>query len=324
MKAPKLGIIATGGTFSGLRTDRGYAPSPVADRLVGLLAESSRDLDISVHEFDPPIDSADATPETWQRLIDAVDQIESGPILVIHGTDTMAYSAAALAFTRPRRRIVFTGAQRPISYPGSDGTANLTEAVAAATDGTSSGTSIAFGGRVIPATRAVKDSTLVGSGYRYALGASKNGEHDEKRPRLTFTRFTSEEIPVLRVYPGITAETAGAILDRARHAAVLDCYGTGNVPASSPGLLDVIARGTARGLTIVAVSQSIDGGVELNATPHGTNLAEAGVTDGGNLTLEAAHVKLHFLLGCGLTTSQISQLIPVDIAGELGRNPEAP
>lgn len=234
----------------------------------------------------------------------------------------MAYSASALAFARPQRRIVFTGAQVRLSYEGSDAEENLDHAVSTALTDQTPGTYIAFAGQVIPATRATKDSTIIGEGYRNAQYSPGRPRQEITPPTLNFTAFQDLEVAVLHIYPGISATTAAAVLQQTTTAAaVLNCYGAGNAPVATPGFLNTLRQATDRGLIIVAISQSNDGGCQLGTSQNGQHLAEAGVLDGGDMTVEAALAKLHYLIGCSLTTNHLRKLVTIDLAGELQPHP---
>jgi L-asparaginase len=321
-----VAIISTGGTFGMQSSSRGLTPAPVADRIDVLLRASPiPGLAYSVSELAPQIDSANATPAAWQQIVEAIEAVYDrfDGFVIVHGTDTMAYSAAAVsyAFAGRGKPIVFTGAQRPLSADDSDGPANLLGALEHVILGQSSGVDIFFGGTVLTGSRATKFSTTADRAFIQTphvcppvpvgvVGAEG----------LPFARFGDVEVPVIRMYPGITARVVAAILDGEVPGAVLQCYGFGNVPAAAPGLLEVIARAFDRGQVIVAVTQCVDGEITLGASEVSTSLAEAGVVDGGDMTTEAALTKLHYLFGCGLASGRARELMGVNLVGELARN----
>jgi L-asparaginase len=333
-----IAIISTGGTFGMEASDRGLRPAPVAERIDALLRSPGiPGLAYTVTELAPQIDSANATPSAWQQIVDAIEARydDFDGFVIVHGTDTMAYSAAAVAFAFSDRQkpIVFTGAQRPLSSARSDGRLNLVGAIEHLMLTRPTTADVYFGGVAMSGTRAVKYSTTadrafisattahaesvgrtgdVGSNY----GAAPDALHGI-RSIPPFGGFSDIEIPVIRVYPGITARTLSAMLGDDLPAAVLQCYGFGNLPAATPGLLDAIAAATGRGQVIVAVSQCVDGRITLGASEVSTGLSDAGVVDGADLTTEAALAKLHYLFGCGLSASAVRELITVGLAGEL-------
>jgi L-asparaginase len=326
-----IAIISTGGTFGMEASERGLRPAPVAERIDALLRSPGiPGLVYTVTELAPQIDSANATPSAWQQIVDAIEARydDFDGFVIVHGTDTMAYSAAAVAFAFSDRQkpIVFTGAQRPLSSARSDGRLNLVGAIEHLMLTRPSTADIYFGGVAMSGTRAVKYSTTADRAFISATTAhaesvgetsARSADPDAIRAIPPFVRYSDIEIPVIRVYPGITSRTLSAMLGDDLPAAVLQCYGFGNLPAAAPGLLDAIAAASARGQVIVAVSQCVDGRITLGASEVSTGLADAGVVDGADLTTEAALAKLHYLFGCGLSGSAVRELVTVGLAGEL-------
>jgi L-asparaginase len=318
-----VAIISTGGTFGMLASSRGLAPAPVAGRIDALLRSSSiAGLTYRVSELVPQIDSANATPAAWQQIVAAIEAgfDEFDGFVVIHGTDTMAYSAAAVSYVFAGRGkpIVFTGAQRPLSTSDSDGPANLVGALEHLMLSGSGTVDIYFGGIVLSGTRAMKFSTVADRAFIETphLGGI---ESDGDAVVPAFGGFGDIEVPVIRMYPGISGRVVSAILEGVP-GAVLQCYGFGNMPAGTPGVLEAIAGASDRGQVIVAVTQCVEGGITLGASEVSTSLAEAGVVDGGDMTTEAALTKLHYLFGCGLPSGTVRELMGINRVGELARN----
>jgi L-asparaginase len=325
-RAMDVAIISSGGTFGMVASGRGLAPAPVADRIDALLRASSiAGLTYTVSELVPQIDSANATPGAWQQIVDAIEAVwdRFDGFVIIHGTDTMGYSAAAVSFVFAGREkpIVFTGAQRPLSTGSSDGPANLVgalEQVFVARPGT---VDIFFGGAVLSGTRAIKFSTTADVAFIEIPHVADAGlDGGAGLDALPFVGYADIEVPVIRMYPGISARVVSAILAGGVPGAVLQCYGYGNMPAGTPGLLAVIAEASDRGQVVVAVTQCVEGGITLGASEVSSSLADAGVVDGGDLTTEAALTKLHYLFGCGLTPETVRELMAVNLVGELARN----
>jgi L-asparaginase len=300
---------------------RGLTPAPVADRIDALLESSPiPGLDYAVSELTPQIDSANATPAAWQQLVDAIeeryDQFDG--FVIVHGTDTMAYSAAAVSYALANRDkpIVFTGAQRPLSAANSDGPANLIGALEHLVRVRPTAVDIFFGGIVLSGTRAIKYSTIDDRAFIEVRGSGREeSTADESASAAlasaatSFVGYGDIEIPVIRMYPGISARVVSAILDAGVPGAVLQCYGFGNVPAGTDGLISALARASDRGQVIVAVTQCIEGAITLGASEVSTSLADAGVIDGADMTTEGALTKLHFLIGCGLPSDVVRQLV---------------
>lgn len=320
----RVAIISTGGTFGMQSSARGLTPAPVADRIDALLESSPiPGLDYAVSELTPQIDSANATPAAWQQLVDAIeeryDQFDG--FVIVHGTDTMAYSAAAVSYALADRDkpIVFTGAQRPLSAGNSDGPANLIGALQHLIRVRPPAVEIFFGGIVLSGTRAIKYSTIADRAFIEAprSGSDESTVGGSASAAPAFVGYGGIEIPVIRMYPGVSARVVSAILDAGVPGAVLQCYGFGNVPAGTDGLISALARASDRGQVIVAVTQCVEGAITLGASEVSTSLVDAGVIDGGDMTTEGALTKLHFLFGCGLPSDVVRQLVGIDRVGEL-------
>jgi L-asparaginase len=318
-----IAVISAGGTFGMLESARGLAPAPVEQRIASLLADEAAAADgesaiHSITELAPQIDSANATPTSWQVIVDAINALpaEVDGVVVVHGTDTMAYSTAAVAYATAASPvpIVFTGAQKPIAVEGSDGPGNLIAAFRRVLERDSGGVELAFGGDVIPGTRAVKVSATAFQAF--AWSHPDRTDLEGTASTLGFRGYRDSDIPVIRLYPGITARTVSRLLDGAS-AAVLQCYAYGNAPVATPGIIDVLAAAAENGCVVVAVSQLLDGTIALGASAVSSALLGAGIVEGGDLTTEAALTKLHYLRSTDATDDEVRRAIGEPIAGEI-------
>lgn len=332
-----LTLVHTGGTIGMSESAAGLVPDP--DFVGRLLAEGALPEGTDVVELAPLLDSANVGPVEWQLIVDAVvAAIDRGAdaVVVLHGTDTLAFTAAALSLALPivlrevdrPARVVLTGAQHPLY--GADGAhdadaeANLRDALAAAqvlaaapTQTSASGSAqtpdvgtagavgvfVQFGGRLLPGLHVSKISSVSAQGFVATNGrrdsfAAAGAVDGASGGRLEFGAFAPHEIGVAMVYPGVTAAQLDAALGNGP-AAVLCCFGSGAVPSGTPGVEDVL-RQHARRQAVVAISQSGHGGVHLGAYAAAAPLQTAGVVDGRDLTLEAALAALHVALACGL------------------------
>ncbi|GAB3922166.1 L-asparaginase 1 [Microlunatus endophyticus] len=320
-----IAVVSSGGTFGMRDTARGLAPAPVRDRIRRLVDGAPRPCE--VFELEPQIDSAHAAPADWQRLVDVVAELgpQHSGIVIIHGTDTMAYAAAAVAIARHVRPspVVFTGAQIPIAVSDSDGPANLEAALRRTARIPTPRVEICFGGQVINGARATKLS---------ATGLAAFGEvpfahgHDGGRTEATpptaleerFEGFGDDEIPVLRCYPGMSAATMDRMI-AGRRAVVLQCYGYGNLPTNE-AILRVLRTAIDAGTLVVAISQCAEPAISLGVSHPTTALAESGVISGHDLTTEAALAKLHYLLRCDLSADLLQEWLVTPLAHEMSVN----
>ena len=293
----RLLLIHTGGTISMVPGPQGFEPrAGVAEQLARtVMQEDLPEVALDIRAFDPLIDSASIGPRHWNRLVELIEtaQHDHDGIVVTHGTDTLAYTAAALSFALHGLdcSVVVTGAMRPISSEGSDAIENLRAALKAAAAGTP-GVLVQFAGRLMAGDRVVKASSIALDAFREiphatSVAASPLAANSARR-------FADARIGILTLSPGLTAEAIGAML-APLDGAVLRCYGSGTVP-SDPRIRAVLHDRIAQGLTVLAVSQCEHGGVRPGEYAAAAALREAGIIDGAALTAEAAFAKLALML----------------------------
>jgi L-asparaginase len=320
-------VLYTGGTIGMQASAGGLAPaSGFEARMAAQLADLP-DLIVPqwrFREMSPLIDSANMTPAYWLRLREAVLEAVEGEgcdaVLVLHGTDTLAYSAAAMSFqllglTAP---VVFTGSMLPAGVPDSDAWENVNGALLALGGGLASGVHLYFHGQLLAPTRCAKVRSF-GRHPFAALERSRGGKTLDALPdALSYRRpRTLAEVATLPLFPGIGAPQLDAIVDSGIQALVLECFGSGTGPSDNPQFLASLKRASERGICVVAITQCHEGGVELDIYEAGSRLREAGVLSGGGMTREAALGKLHALLGSGLGPVEVRRLVELDLCGEL-------
>lgn len=327
----KVEILYTGGTLGMVDTPQGLAPgADLAGWLDRLLAGSSLDGEVELVTFDHLIDSANATPEDWQHIVDELwaHREEADAFVVLHGTDTMAYTASALSYalTGFGKPVVLTGAQYPLGVLGSDAASNVTGALRAALSGESFGVAIYFGHKLLRGTRVTKTSSWAfqgfdspsvpelaqaGAPWKWSDPGPRGCGWADPRP------YRRWDVPVLDLAPGITAARLAALLDPRPEAVVLRAFGVGEVPNEEPGLVEVIADVIAAGVPVVVASQCHQADVRLGHYQAGWALARAGAIGSADMTLEAAYTKLVFLLSQGRGPDEIAHWMGVSIAGEV-------
>jgi L-asparaginase len=327
-------VAYAGGTIGMRATDAGYAPVP--GYLSGAIADrpelhEPEVPELVIHEHDPLLDSAAARPADWLRIAAdiAARADDFDGFVVLHGTDTMAYTASALAFLLRGlgRPVVITGAQIPLGVLRSDGRQNLLTAVLVAARDDVREVCLVFGSRILRGCRAVKESATgfeaFASPNEPPLGrAGVAIELDAARLRpvspggLTTASLAAArpvrlpaalDVPVglLRVYPGMPAAT----LAESARGLVIEAYGAGTMPA-----LDLTL---ARDTVVVAVSQCLDGRVDLGAYAASAPLVAADAVGGLDMTSEAAYAKLVVLLAQGRPAHEVRALMAQDLCGEL-------
>ena len=319
-------VLYTGGTIGMQMSAEGLAPASGFD--VRARAAQSRfapalDLDWHLREIAPLIDSANMTPTHWLTMRDAiVAAVECegyDAVLVLHGTDTLAYSAAALTFLLMGlpAPVLLTGSMQPAGVEGSDAWPNFFGALAALQSGQTPGVQLYFNGQCLHGARAVKlsserrDAFVESSRPRNAQAVSIPETLDYRVPRQVI------ELAVVPVFPGINARYLQTLVDSGVKGLVLECYGSGTGPADDSAWLAVLQRAHERGVVMLAISQCQQGAVAFDVYAAGSRLAACGVISGGGMTREAALAKLFAVLGTDLCPAQARQWLTRDWCGEM-------
>lgn len=343
-KSPRLLIIYTGGTIGMAEDPKTGALIPFDfEHLMQNVPKIGRlGYDISHELFTPPLDSSNMNPAHWQhicRLIeDGYDSYDG--FVVLHGTDTMAYTASALSFMLQGldKPVVITGSQLPIGEIREDGTENLITALQiAAARHEDTGrpmvreVAISFGRFLWRGNRSTKvSSTDFGAfrsfNYPPLAKMDLHIRFDEDRlltPQsegpLQVAYEMDDAVSVAFIYPGITERVlAPQLASKEVKGVILRTFGAGNAP-TEPWFTRLLAKAAKEGKVIVNVTQCPAGGVEEKRYATGDALAEAGVVSGLDMTCEAALTKMMHLFGSGLSPSQVARYMTEPIAGELTR-----
>lgn len=293
-------------------------------------------LELTVISFDDPIDSSNIEPKHWQTLARIIsDRYDSHEgFVVLHGTDTMAYTASALSFMLSglSKPVVFTGAQLPITQPRSDARENLITALEIASE-RKNGVALVpevciyFNYELLRGNRSKKVESMQFDAFdsgNYPPLARAGVKMDYnfsairppgKQSLQLLTRFNTN-ISVLKLFPGISESVVRAVLSTpGLHAVVLETYGSGNAPTSE-SLLQPLREAIDRGILIVNVSQCLGGRVMQGRYETSRDLQRMGVVSGADMTTEAAITKLMVLMGeFGIERTRM--LVTESLAGEL-------
>lgn len=321
----RLLVLYTGGTIGMQMSAQGLMPAAGFEaRMQAQQALDGQTLpDWYFRELLPPIDSAAMTQRNWLEMASAIRQeVDSGycdGVLLLHGTDTLAYSAAALSFLLLGLPVpvLLTGSMRPAGTPDSDAWANLFGAMQALNAGIKPGVQVYFHGQLMHGARLTKLGTC-GLDAFAELPRPRSGPRaqtvdsslDYRQPRQPVS------LAVLPLYPGIQASQVQALLDTGVRGLVLECYGSGTGPSDDADLLAALAAAHQRGVVLAAISQCPQGHVEFGLYAAGSQLASTGLVSGGGMTREAALGKLFALLGTGLGQAEVEHWFALDLCGE--------
>lgn len=300
-------LIGTGGTIASEMTEGGLAPELTTDQLLSRIPAISRICSVDCVQL-LNLDSTNINPGHWQMMArcirDRYDEYDG--FVITHGTDTMAYTAAALSYLvqGSPKPIVLTGAQKPIGFDSTDSKINLMDAFRCASEDLP-GVSIVFNSRVILGTRAKKTrskSFQAFSSINYPdLGVLRDGvllryiRQDCGRAPVFYDRLNTR-VALLKLVPGVGRELADFLLER-NDALIIESFGVGGLPETS-GLYDCVRDGMAQGKTIVLTTQVENEGSDLGVYHVGHALKNnLGVLEAYDMTTEAVVAKLMWILG---------------------------
>lgn len=321
-------VIYCGGTIGMVEGANGLHPDK--NRLLNTLDSFSGSLKFDVHVCDPLIDSSAITLFDWRELVSLITQKSDDydGFLIIHGTDTMAYSASLLAFALRglNKPIVLTGSQLPLLAPQSDALTNLTDAFTALIHHSLREVVLVFHRKVWRGVGVKKIDAIgfdaFGTPHMKPLADFSLGtKWQESQLRLPEKEFmpvvidTDTKVAVYTLAPGVSADLiTHSLTEQKSDAAILLTYGNGNAPAHKD-FIQAIASYVAYGKIMVNVSQVLCGKVSTTYA-QGAPLFEAGVLSGGTITLEAAVAKLTVLLSQNLSVSELKNQWQCDLVGE--------
>ena len=347
MFASKILLIYTGGTIGMNRNPQTGALEPFDfEHLLNRVPElngadfmTARKTEIATYQFQPPIDSSDMSPKQWTELAhiigDHYDDYDG--FVVLHGTDTMAYTASALSFmlqnlTKP---VILTGSQLPIGQLRTDGKENLITSIEIATAHHQDGTAmvpevcIYFNGHLMRGNRTTKQSAdgfnaFESFNYPHLADAGVHIDYHEDlihqpnfaKPMVPQFRLDSNVI-IFSLFPGVREDLIRHIIATPNlRSIVMRTFGSGNGP-QNPWLISTLREATRQGKVVVNISQCLQGCVEMGRYDTGYQLKEAGVVSGHNSTVEAAVTKLMFLQGKYEDNEPVRKYMNQSICGEI-------
>lgn len=340
-RSNKVLLIYTGGTI-------GMGRNPMTGALEPLNFKHLKEhlpefkyikADIDVHQFNPPIDSSDMSPRMWTKLVELIarcyDRYDG--FVILHGTDTMAFTASALSFmllnlTKP---VILTGSQLPLGQLRTDGKENLLTSIELAAMYDNEGHAmvpevcIYFNGHLLRGNRCTKRNAdgfdafdsfnyphLCETGVDFTFHKHHILKPDYTQPMVPFGEMNRNVI-IFSLFPGIQESIVRHVLETPQlRGIVMRSYGSGNAPHYE-WITQSLREATERGVVVVNVSQCVCGRVEMGRYDTGYQLQDAGVISGRDSTVEAAATKLMYLNARYPDVAQVRQMMERSLAGEI-------
>ncbi|MCR1827978.1 asparaginase [Pseudomonas oleovorans] len=322
----KLLVLYTGGTIGMQMSADGLAPASGFEARMRTQQASENASELpqwSFRELLPLIDSANMNTGHWLALRDeivtAVQTHGHDAVLVLHGTDTLAYSAAALSFLLLGLDVpvVLTGAMQPAGVDGGDAWPNLFGAMRALHRGVAPGVHLYFNGQLLHGARCSKLRSDAFDAFQ-VLPRQRQAERAEVAARIDYRQARKAvNLAVLPLHPAMQAGHLHALLASGVQGLLLECYGSGTGPAGDAQLMSVLREAHQRGVVLAAISQCPQGHVQFGVYAAGSRLAEVGLVSCGGMTREAALGKLFALLGAGLPQTEVEYWLARDLCGEM-------
>ena len=338
---PPILIIYTGGTIGMIENpETGALENFDLEQFRHLVPELKRfTFQIDSITFHPPIDSSDMEPKYWIKIARIIHENyeKYGGFVVLHGTDTMAYTASALSFMLENlgKPVIITGSQLPIGQLRTDGKENLLTSIEIAADRDEEGRPIVpevcifFENRLMRGNRTTKINSEGFNAFRSfnlpPLATAgihiKYATHLIRRPapgqQFHPHYLLDTSVIILTLFPGIRREFVETVLHiKGLKAVILKTYGSGNAP-QKPWLIEKLRELDERGVILVNITQCSEGTVEMRRYGTGLQLLQAGVVNGYDCTMEGMVTKLMFLLGHDFPKSRIIELMNTSIVGEV-------
>jgi L-asparaginase len=328
---PRILHISTGGTIAMAKSSDGaFSPLETSRDLIKNVPEVSSFADVHLKSL-ASLDSANLCPSFWPQLAQAIvdDYDNYDGFVISHGTDTMAYSAAAISFFLQEidKPIVFTGSQIAMGVIGSDGKRNLINAFRVAVSNISE-VVVVFGSKIIRGVRSrkisafsleafesINENPLGEIGLHVRISSSRARKKAGRR--LLYNPSLEKNVALFTIYPGFSTSLLEYIIDNYSGVVLLG-YGTGNIPSGDENnLVEIIKKATAKGVPVVVGTQCVLGSTNLSIYKVGKSVLDAGAIPSVDMTPESAFVKLMWVLGQTNDSKRVESMMLKSYCGEI-------
>ncbi|MET1255585.1 asparaginase [Aliikangiella maris] len=335
MNHKRVYVAYTGGTIGMKPSDKGFIPESgyFTEQIASLPEFASPDMpQVEMREYDNLIDSSNITPEDWFQISSDIESRfdDFDGFVVLHGTDTMAYTASALSFMLEdlSKPVIVTGSQIPWSQMRTDARDNLITSLLLAGNYDIPEVGLYFHNKLYRGNRSRKFDATGFHAFQspnfpaIAEVGTKITVHQDlllKEPaeRLKIQKISPPKVIILTLFPGFPTDLLEHVLQSPIKGLVLMTYGMGNAPCNDRRLLDLLKAASDQGIVIVNCTQCYQGSVDMHGYETGHGLLDAGVISGYDMTPEATLTKLSYLLSSDCTVEQIKQKMQTNLRGEL-------
>ncbi|WP_406620605.1 type I asparaginase [Bacillus atrophaeus] len=324
----KLLLLTTGGTIASVEGENGLAPAVKADELLSYVSQLDNDYTMETQSL-MNLDSTNMQPEYWVKIAKAVEENYEAydGFVITHGTDTMAYTSAALSYmlqhaTKP---IVITGSQIPITFKKTDAKKNITDAIRFACEGVG-GVYVVFDGRVIQGTRAIKLRTksydaFESINYPYIAFINEDGIEYNKQMTPVREQFAVDtslctDVCLLKLHPGLKPEMLDALKSMYK-GIVIESYGSGGIPFEERDLLTKINELIESGIVVVITTQCLEEGEDMSIYEVGRRVNQDLIIRSRNMNTEAIVPKLMWALGKSSDLVEVKKIMETPIADDV-------
>ena len=328
-------LIYTGGTIGMVRTEAGYAPragylKSYLESIPAMQADEMPHWELL--ELDPLLDSSNMTVLDWNRIGGIIQEHyhRFDGFVVLHGTDTMAYTASALSFSLENldQPVILTGSQIPLFEVRNDGLDNLLTAIMIAAEGKVHEVALCFSDKLLRGNRSIKLNAtglyaFSSPNYPALADIGTTIQYNEMIPapvrRGDFRVQELKKIPIgiIKVFPGIQFELFEEIMSESLKGIVLEAFGAGNIPGTADAILPIVRKARENGTVLVICSQCLKGSVSLGTYETSAALKEAGAVCAYDMTTEAAVAKLYYLFSHGYDADTVKRMMEENLVGEM-------